>query len=94
MRAEYPGCLPSLGKVLERLPHQGADIGSSGIGIVMEALLVSMGASSCAPMDLVRMARDPHDERRQLYTLDPSVIVRRTDAGLELDFGCCLVRVR
>ena len=42
---------------------------------------------------LVTMARDPVDERRQLYTLSPAVQVRRTEAGLEMDFGCCLIRL-
>lgn len=42
---------------------------------------------------LVSMAPDPTDARRQLYTLTPAVAVQRTATGLELDFGCCLVRV-
>lgn len=43
---------------------------------------------------LVTMARDPVDERRQLYTLSQAVLVRRTEAGrLEMDFGCCLMRI-
>jgi len=42
---------------------------------------------------LVNMALDPSDERRQLYTLSPAILVNRTDKGLELDFGCCVVRV-
>ena len=41
---------------------------------------------------LVTMARDPVDERRMLYTLSPAVQVRRTETGLEMDFGCCLTR--
>jgi len=43
---------------------------------------------------LVTMARDPVDERRMLYTLSPSVQVRRTETGLEMDFDCCLMRVK
>lgn len=43
---------------------------------------------------LVTMARDPVDERRQLYSLSPAVQVRRTEVGLEMDFGCCLVRLQ
>lgn len=42
---------------------------------------------------LVTMARDPVDERRMLYMLTPAVIVRHTEAGLEMDFDCCLMRV-
>jgi hypothetical protein len=29
-----------------------------------------------------------------LYTLSPAVVVRRTEAGLEMDFDCCLMRVK
>lgn len=37
---------------------------------------------------------DPADSRRQLYTLDPAIPVRRSETGpLEVDFGCCLVRL-
>lgn len=39
------------------------------------------------------MSRDPVDERRQLYSLTPAVQVRHTEAGLEMDFGCCVFRV-
>lgn len=42
---------------------------------------------------LVTMARDANDERRQLYTLSSAIIVNHTATGLELDFGCCVVRV-
>lgn len=43
---------------------------------------------------LVTMARDPDDDRRQRYTISPAIAVTRTEKGLEMDFGCCLVRVR
>ena len=42
---------------------------------------------------LVTMAHDPLKERRQLYTLSRAVQVRRTEAGLEMDFGWCLLRL-
>lgn len=42
---------------------------------------------------LVSMKEDPQDRRRQLYTLTSAVTARRTEAGLELDFGCCLARL-
>lgn len=42
---------------------------------------------------LLTMERDPVDERRMLYRLSAAVQVRRTESGLEMDFGCCLMRV-
>jgi DNA-binding transcriptional ArsR family regulator len=41
---------------------------------------------------LLVTAPDPVDERRTLYSLAPTVPVVNTDAGIALDFGCCLVR--
>lgn len=43
---------------------------------------------------LVTMSRDPVDERRMLYTLNPAVVVRREEGRLEMDFDCCLMRVK
>ncbi len=43
---------------------------------------------------MVRMSPDPEDHRRQLYVLTESVQVIRTEQGLDLDFGCCVWRVR
>lgn len=36
---------------------------------------------------------DPVDGRRQLYSLSPNVTVRQAKDGLEIDFGCCVMRV-
>ena len=35
---------------------------------------------------------DPVKPRRQLYMLNPAIPVRKTEAGREIDFGCCTVR--
>lgn len=43
---------------------------------------------------LVQMSRDPNDNRRQLYFLTPSVKVIPRESGVDLDFGCCVWRVR
>lgn len=43
---------------------------------------------------MVRMSPDPDDHRRQLYVLTEALQVRRSEQGLELDFGCCVWRVR
>ena len=36
---------------------------------------------------------DPQDGRRMLYSLAPAVPVKKTEAGVELDFGFCRLRV-
>jgi DNA-binding transcriptional ArsR family regulator len=36
---------------------------------------------------------DPTDSRRQLYALAAAILVARTERGLEMDFGCCVVRL-
>lgn len=41
----------------------------------------------------LRMAPDPADGRRMLYTLDPAVPRTQTPTGWELDFGCCVLRL-
>lgn len=75
---------------------------AGGVGRASSELAPVIGLSQDATLKqlielrtagLVKMARDPNDERRQLYTLSPAIIVKRTDSGLELDFGCCVVRV-
>ena len=43
---------------------------------------------------MVQITRDPADQRRQLYRLAPRVQVIHSEQGLELDFGCCVWRVR
>jgi DNA-binding transcriptional ArsR family regulator len=43
---------------------------------------------------MVRMSPDPVDYRRRLYVLTEAVQVIRSEQGLELDFGCCVWRVR
>jgi hypothetical protein len=35
---------------------------------------------------------DPWDRRRQIYSLSPNVTVRAVEGGLEIDFGCCVLR--
>lgn len=41
---------------------------------------------------LVITAENPQDGRRLLYHLSPSIPVKKTDTGWEMDFGYCLVR--
>jgi len=43
---------------------------------------------------MVRMSPDPVDNRRRLYVLTEAVQVIRGEQGLDLDFGCCVWRVR
>ncbi len=45
-----------------------------------------------AAAGLLRHARDPRHGRRFVYTLVPGVAFRKTDAGWEMDFGCCVMR--
>ena len=42
---------------------------------------------------LITTEENPQDGRRFLYRLSPDISVRRTDAALEVDFGCGVVRV-
>jgi DNA-binding transcriptional ArsR family regulator len=42
---------------------------------------------------LIFTQEDPGDRRRQLYTISRDVTLRTTDAGQEIDFGCCVLRV-
>ena len=43
---------------------------------------------------LVDTSADPADSRRQLYTLSPQVQIRRHPAAeVEMDFGCCVLRL-
>jgi DNA-binding transcriptional ArsR family regulator len=37
---------------------------------------------------------DPRDGRRQLYSLSPNLTLRPIENGQEIDFGCCVLRVR
>ena len=76
---------------------------SNGVGQAASQLAPLIGRTQDSTMkhllemkaaDLVTMARDPVDERRMLYTLNPAILVRRTEAGLEMDFDCCLMRVK
>jgi DNA-binding MarR family transcriptional regulator len=41
---------------------------------------------------LLVTAPDHVDERRTLYSLAPTVPVIKSDTGIAIDFGCCLVR--
>lgn len=43
---------------------------------------------------LIVATPDPTDNRRQLYTLAPSVKVEVSPAGRTMDFGYCLVRLQ
>ena len=45
-----------------------------------------------AAAGLLRHERDPRHGRRFVYTLVPGVTGRKTDAGWEMDFGCCVMR--
>ena len=37
---------------------------------------------------------DPQDGRRQLYSLSPNLTVRPVEGGHEIDFGCCVLRLK
>jgi DNA-binding transcriptional ArsR family regulator len=43
---------------------------------------------------LVVTQDDAKDRRRQLYSLSLAITVRAVEGGQEIDFGCCLLRVR
>lgn len=58
----------------------------------LDALLKHLTAMRTA--GLVVAKHDPQDHRRQLYSLSPDVTVRTVPDGREIDFGCCVLRVR
>ncbi len=41
---------------------------------------------------ILRSTLDPRYRRRHVYTLVPGIVQRKTDAGWEMDFGCCVMR--
>ena len=41
---------------------------------------------------LLQHTKDPRDGRRFAYTLTPGIVIRKTAAGTEMDFGCCVMR--
>lgn len=76
---------------------QGPGLAASQLGTVVErtqdATLKHLNALRAAR--LVHMETEPEDHRRQRYTLSPAIQLRPADAPVqELDFGCCLWRVR
>src|SRR4051812_13984310 len=57
----------------------------------LDAVLKHLAALRAAGLILINA--DTADRRRQLYTLSPAVTVRTVAGRLELDFGCCVVRM-
>ena len=61
------------------------------VGRRLDATLKHLGALRDAGFLLA--SPDPADARRQLYALGPAVSVNRTEQGMEMDFGCCVVQL-
>ena len=47
-----------------------------------------------ADAGILTSTKDPRFRRRFAYTLVPGITGRKTDAGWEMDFGCCVMRWR
>ena len=41
---------------------------------------------------LLHTAPNPDDGRRMLYLLNPAIKITKTETGMEMDFGCCVMR--
>jgi DNA-binding transcriptional ArsR family regulator len=65
---------------------------AAGVGRRLDAALKHLTALRDA--GLVVTQDDPRDRRRQLYSLSPNVTVGPTEGGQEIDFGCCVLRLR
>lgn len=70
-----------------RVAKQLASIASRRISATLKHLVVLRDAG------LILSRQDPQDGHRQQYILGPGIPVTRTERGLAMDFGCCLVRI-
>lgn len=50
--------------------------------------------SALTKAGFLQMSPDPVDGRKMRYTLVPSLPITKMAWGWELDFGCCVLRVR
>lgn len=71
-------------------PARPASVLRGATSLRLDATLKHLSVLRAA--GLLVTAPDPVDERRTLYSLAPTVPVVKTDAGIVIDFGCCVVR--
>ena len=71
-----------------RVAKQLAGVASRRISATIKHLAVLRDAG------LIVAQENPQDGHRQHYVLAAGIAVTRTERGLEMDFDCCLVRVK
>lgn len=71
-----------------RMAKQLAGVASRRISATIKHLNVLRDSG------LIVAQRNPQDGHRQHYVLGPGTPVTRTERGLEMDFDCCVVRIK
>ena len=87
-------CDPVRRRLLLRLaggPPLSASQLSAGAGRRPDAVLKHL--TTLRDARFLTTMPDPSDKRRTLYALAPDVPVAKTERGIEMDFGCCVLRI-
>ena len=72
-------------------PRVAKDL-ASGVARRISATIKHLAVLRGAGLIVAR--ENPQDGHRQHYVLGAGITVTRTERGLEMDFGCCLVRIQ
>jgi len=87
----HPGRRAILRRVLQGGSFAAADLTTGG-PLARDAMGKQLAL--LAEAGLLKSTKDPRFGRRFAYTLVPGIPQRKTDAGWEMDFGCCVMRWR
>lgn len=68
-------------------PLPARQLGGRRLGTTLKHLVLMIEA------ELVMKCPNPNDGRQPIYALTPAVPVVKTDSGVQLDFGFCIVRL-
>ena len=71
-------------------PQTAAQLNPGATRVKMDLTLKHLGAMRDS--GIVVVLPNPADGRKQLYRLEPSIRVTKTETGCEIDVGFCLLR--